>query len=226
MSSVEADFADERGRARDDAQGRAQDRIQGSDQIVLRVLDAVERDPSVTQRSLSRELGIALGLTNTYLRRCVRKGLIKVGQVPARRFAYYLTPQGFAEKSRLTASYLSHSFSFFHSARVECDELYRVAVERGQRRLALLGGGDLADIASLVAREHAVEIAGIVSWSGEGGSLADGVAADGVIVTSLLGSQAAYDAACAAFGTQRVHVPRLLRVRTAAFGLKSTEMAS
>ena len=64
--------------------------------IVLSVLDVVERDPSVTQRSVARELGIALGLANAYLKRCVRKGLIKVSQVPRRRYAYYLTPQGFA----------------------------------------------------------------------------------------------------------------------------------
>src|SRR4051794_31761602 len=73
--------------------------------IVLGVLDAIERDPTVTQRSVALELGIALGLANGYLKRCVRKGLIKVRQAPARRYAYYLTPKGFAEKSRLTASY-------------------------------------------------------------------------------------------------------------------------
>ena len=43
---------------------------EASDEIVLGVLDAVERDPSVTQRSVARELGIALGLANAYLRRC------------------------------------------------------------------------------------------------------------------------------------------------------------
>src|SRR5207302_5164525 len=130
----------------------------GEDEIVLGVLDVVERDPSVTQRSVARELGIALGLANAYLRRCVRKGLIKVGQVPRRRFAYYLTPQGFAEKSRLTATYLSDSFSFFRKARTQCADLFALAAARGQRRLALLGHGDLAEIASLVAREHPVEI--------------------------------------------------------------------
>src|ERR1700694_4672871 len=122
--------------------------------IVLRLLDTVERDPSMTQRSVARELGIALGLANAYLKRCVRKGLIKVNQVPSRRYAYYLTPQGFAEKSRLTAEYLIHSFSFFRRARAQCGELLAVVSDRGQRRLALIGDGDLAEIASLVAHKH------------------------------------------------------------------------
>ena len=65
-----------------------------NDAIVLGVLDAVERNPSVTQRSVARELGIALGLVNAYLNRCLSKGLIKIGQVPPRRYAYYLTPRG------------------------------------------------------------------------------------------------------------------------------------
>jgi ribosomal protein S25 len=66
------------------------------DEIVLGVLDAVERNQHITQRVVANELGIALGLANAYLKRCVRKGLVKISEVPRRRYAYYLTPQGFA----------------------------------------------------------------------------------------------------------------------------------
>ncbi|MFZ9487715.1 MAG: winged helix-turn-helix transcriptional regulator, partial [Alphaproteobacteria bacterium] len=119
----------------------------GGDEIVLGVLDAVERDHAITQRSVAEELGIALGLANAYLRRCVRKGLVKVQQVPRRRYAYYLTPQGFAEKSRLTAQYLSHSFSFFRRARAHRGADLAALRARGWRRMALYGSGDLAEIA-------------------------------------------------------------------------------
>ena len=73
---------------------------------MLGLLTSIERDSPITQRKLAGDLGIALGLANSYLRRCMRKGLIKMSQVPLNRYAYYLTPQGFAEKSRLTAEYL------------------------------------------------------------------------------------------------------------------------
>jgi DNA-binding MarR family transcriptional regulator len=190
------------------------------DAIMLGLLDAVERDPAVTQRSVARELGIALGLANAYLKRCVRKGLIKVGTTPPRRYAYYLTPQGFAEKSRLTARYLANSFSFFRRARTQCAELFAVAAARGQRRLALIGDGDLAEIARLVAREHGVEIVGILSLPAgnvrldfNGGQIG---AADAVMITALSEARTAYDAALAALGAERVHVPALLRLRAAA----------
>src|SRR5215467_8252347 len=99
--------------------------------IVLGLLQSVERDGGQSQRRLASELGIALGLVNAYVRRCVKKGLVKVRAAPTRRYAYYLTPQGFAEKSRLTVEYLSHSFSFFRQARVECGKVLVEARRQG-----------------------------------------------------------------------------------------------
>ena len=77
--------------------------------------------------------------------------------MPRRRYAYYLTPQGFAEKSRLTATYLADSFSLFRMARSQCGDVFAAAAARGQKRLALLGHGDLAEIAHLVARDHGIK---------------------------------------------------------------------
>jgi DNA-binding MarR family transcriptional regulator len=188
------------------------------EQILLGVLDAVERNSAVTQRSVSRELGIALGLANAYLKRCVRKGLIKVSEVPARRYAYFLTPQGFVEKSRLTANYLSYSFAFFRRAREQCGEIFDSAILRGQRRIALLGQGDLAEISMLVAREKNVEIAGVVPTGDAQGIRRDAEAlgnVDAVVVTALDDPRSNSLLAIEVFGANRVHVPELLRVRFA-----------
>src|SRR5881394_1396207 len=129
----------------------------GNPSIVLSVLTSIERDSSITQRKLANELGIALGLANAYLRRCVRKGLIKMSQVPLNRYAYYLTPQGFAEKSRLTAEYLTVSFDFFRRSRGDCAELLQECAARGWTRVALCGAGDLAEVAVLSAGESEIE---------------------------------------------------------------------
>jgi DNA-binding MarR family transcriptional regulator len=200
------------------------------DAIMLELLDAVERDPAVTQRSVARELGIALGLANAYLKRCVRKGLIKVGTTPPRRYAYYLTPQGFAEKSRLTARYLANSFSFFRRARAQCADLFAVAATRGQKRLALIGEGDLAEIARLVAREHPVDIVGVLPLLASQTHLdrlaAAGGGIDAALITALSDSRAACQAAVAAFGAERVHVPALLRVHAAAAAASTSGASS
>src|SRR5882762_11973696 len=102
--------------------------------IMLGLLESVQRGEAHSQRRLASELGIALGLVNAYLKRCITKGLVKVGEAPAKRYAYYLTPYGFAEKSRLTVEYLSYSFSLFRQAKKDCIAVLDTAHARGVSR--------------------------------------------------------------------------------------------
>jgi DNA-binding MarR family transcriptional regulator len=183
----------------------------GNREIVLGLLTSIERDSAVTQRKLAGDLGIALGLANAYLRRCVRKGLVKMRQVPFNRYAYYLTPQGFAEKSRLTAEYLSVSLDFFRRARGDCADLLRDCTAQKWRRVALYGAGDLAEIAILSAGESTIEIICVVDAELAGrrcaglAVVADLAAAqacaapqllDGVILTDTRTPQASFERLC------------------------------
>ena len=91
----------------------------------------------------------------------MRKGLVKIHQAPANRYLYYLTPKGFSEKSRLTARYLSVSFAFYRKAGDSCRDAFQRCEKHGWKRVVLCGVSDLAEIASLRALEHDIEIAGI-----------------------------------------------------------------
>lgn len=134
--------------------------------ILLGLLAAVERDAEQTQRGLARELGIALGLTNAYLKRCVRKGLVKVRTAPVRRYAYYLTPRGMTEKGRLTAQYLTDSLSFYRRARAACTRLTDDLAATGRRRVALVGAGDLAEVVMLSAADSGLTVTAIIDPTG------------------------------------------------------------
>ncbi len=129
--------------------------------LTLEILDTVQRNEQLSQRHLSRELGVALGLANSYLKRCVRKGWVKVQQAPANRYLYYLTPTGFAEKSRLTAEYLSTSLGFYREAGNSCARLLDQCTNNDWRRLLLCGVSDLAEIATLRAMEREFTIVGL-----------------------------------------------------------------
>lgn len=131
------------------------------ERITIGVLRAVEADSSVSQRSMAAGLNIALGLTNAYLKRCIHKGWVKVQKVPANRYAYYLTPRGFSEKSRLTASYLARSFQFYRRARNQVDGLFEQARANGIQRIAVAGSGELAEVALLCALQFEIEIVGV-----------------------------------------------------------------
>jgi DNA-binding MarR family transcriptional regulator len=194
------------------------------DRIVLGLLESVERDGAKSQRHLAGELGIALGLVNAYLRRCVKKGLIKMKEAPARRYAYYLTPRGFSEKSRLTVEYLSLSFSFFRRARADCCEVLAAAQSRGWKRIALAGISDLAEIATICALERDIEIVAVVDARSSLSRFVslpvrasfEGIEAkiDGVIVTDLITASTTFAAATARLGEDRVLAPSLLGLRT------------
>jgi DNA-binding MarR family transcriptional regulator len=132
---------------------------QREEALTLELLEAIEQRDDVTQRHLASRMGVALGLTNSYLKRCVRKGLVKVQQAPANRYLYYLTPKGFAEKSRLTGEYLSYSFAFYRRASRSCAEILEQCRDAGHRRIGLYGASDLAEIAALQAIELRLEVA-------------------------------------------------------------------
>jgi DNA-binding MarR family transcriptional regulator len=194
-----------------------------NERIVLDLLSSVESDGARSQRHIAAELGIALGLVNAYLKRCVKKGLVKVHDAPARRYAYYLTPQGFAEKSRLTVQYLSDSFSFFRKAKGDCARVFEEATARGFMRLLLAGKSDLAEIAILCAVEAGVTVVAIVDPRSEVARFVGvevrktypdaNAAFDAVIVTDVARAQASYDAAVEACGAERVLAPALLGLR-------------
>ncbi len=130
------------------------------EQLVLELLDAVGKKNDVSQRHLALHLGVALGLANSYLKRCIRKGFIKISEAPANRYLYYLTPTGFTEKSRLTAKYLSSSFAFYRKAGESCIRVLETCERNGWKQVTLCGISDLAEIAALRAQERDIGIVG------------------------------------------------------------------
>jgi DNA-binding MarR family transcriptional regulator len=194
-----------------------------NDRIVLGLLQAVERESGQSQRRLAAELGIALGLVNIYLKRCVNKGLLKMAQAPARRYAYYLTPQGFAEKARLTLEYMSYSFEFFRRARADCASVFEAARSQGFSRVVFAGVSDLAEIARICALEAGIQITAVVDQQSSLSTfLGVSVVASfekvegefqAVVITNLKAAQETFEAAVEWVGIDRVLVPSMLGVR-------------
>jgi DNA-binding MarR family transcriptional regulator len=187
--------------------------------IILGLLQSVERDGAQTQRHLASELGIALGLVNAYLKRCVSKGLVKVRGVPTRRYAYFLTPQGFAEKSRLTIEYVSYSFSLFRQAKKDFISVFETARSRDFLDVILIGVSDLAEIAAICALDSGVTIAGVMDDASTltrfvgvpvFKSFEDIPHIDALVLTDLGATRETIDAAIRRFGAERVLVPDLL----------------
>jgi DNA-binding Lrp family transcriptional regulator len=178
----------------------------------LQLLEAVEQNARVTQRGLASHMGIALGLTNIYIKRLVRKGCIKCVSVQSNRIAYLITPRGLAEKARLTYEFMQYSLHLYKDARRHLHAVVRERAAEGQR-LAIYGSGEAAELAYLSLRELGIEpvaIFGDVEGTFLGMPVRDirdhaAVAFDLVIVASLEPrSRAAEQAVAAGIAAERL----------------------
>ena len=132
------------------------------DLLLLRELD---RDGGATQRTLAIKLGVALGLTNLYLKRLARKGYIKITTIQRNRIRYLLTPQGFTEKSRLTYLYMQYSLSYYRDMRTRLKEMMATCDASYGQRVVIYGTTELAELAYLSLRELNIDCVGFIDGS-------------------------------------------------------------
>jgi len=130
-------------------------------QLTLELLQAIEQNDDISQRHMAQKMGVALGLANSYLKRCVKKGWIKVSTAPANRYLYYLTPTGFAEKARLTADFFTTSLALFRQSGDEYSRIFENRAALGEERVLLAGLSDLTEIAIMRSMQSDIEVIGI-----------------------------------------------------------------
>ena len=128
----------------------------------LLLLDEISKGEPMSQRDLSRKLNVALGLVNSYIKNLVSKGYITIKAIPAKRYAYYLTPKGFAEKTRLTYHHLQNFTNLYREARRDFKELFSRLYEEGVKSVVFAGADESAEIAYLSLQEFDIKFAGIV----------------------------------------------------------------
>jgi DNA-binding MarR family transcriptional regulator len=165
----------------------------------LEILTAIGEGRPVTQRALAQRLGVALGLTNLYVKRLAKKGCIKVLEFPRKpaarkRLTYLLTPKGLAEKTRLTYEHMAYSLKLYQRARETLRESLGALRDNGVQRIALYGTGEPAELAYLTLRELGIEPVGVYAREAGGDFLGFKVRAlaelsgedvEGVVVASF-----------------------------------------
>jgi len=161
----------------------------------LQLLSEISGDEPLSQRELSRRLGIAVGLVNSYLKNLVSKGFVRVKNFPSNRYAYLLTPQGLAEKSRLAYQHLSYFTSLYTVARQDYLSLFRRLEDSGVREVVFCGVDEVAEVAYLSLQETGLELVAVLDDGRQGDlffgipvmALADGLRNAGttVVISSL-----------------------------------------
>ena len=128
----------------------------------LRLLDEISKGETMSQRDLSKKLNVALGLVNSYIKNLVSKGYVTIKEIPSKRYAYYLTPKGFTEKTRLTYHHLQNFTNLYREARRDFKELFSNLYKEGAKSVVFAGADESAEIAYLSLQEFDIRFAGIV----------------------------------------------------------------
>jgi|GEM_PF-701517 len=118
-----------------------------------RVIDEVSKNNHLTQREVSRKVGISLGMANLILKRLAGRGYIKVKGLNRRGLHYILTPKGFAEKTEKSYHYFLMTINSLKKMKRKVQEVVLEEYSRGQRKFIILGKGELADLVEISLRD-------------------------------------------------------------------------
>jgi DNA-binding MarR family transcriptional regulator len=132
----------------------------------LQFLEEIEQNPKVSQRELSNKFGIALGVTNACIKRMARRGLIRLKGFPPRRIAYYLTPKGFAEKSKLMLHFFSYNIQHYAEMKKLISKKLLEMQQGGVKRVAFFGVSDEMEIAYITLQGSDMKLVGIADGDG------------------------------------------------------------
>jgi DNA-binding MarR family transcriptional regulator len=127
----------------------------------LQFLGEIEQNPKISQRELSHKFGIALGVTNACIKRMAQRGLIKLKGIPPRKIAYYLTPKGFSEKTKLTLSFFSYNIRHYAEMKKQISKKLLEVQNSGIKRIAFYGISDKMEVAYITLQGLDMELVGI-----------------------------------------------------------------
>lgn len=166
------------------------------------LLDEISRNNEITQRDLSKRLGIALGLINSYIKNLASKGYITVAAIPKKRYKYYLTPQGFIEKTRMTYHHLQNFTNLYKVARQDFHRLFHNLHKDNVKKVVFCGSDEVAEIAYITLQEFGIELIAVVDSKNESKSFLGqtirpiehlkAIEYDRVIITSFLKQEELY----------------------------------
>lgn len=95
--------------------------------VRFRILRLLQENPEMSQRELAKAVGVSTGGIHYVLNALVEKGMLKLSNFTAaedkRRYAYKLTPQGIAEKARLTRRFMIRKLAEYEALKAEIDEV-------------------------------------------------------------------------------------------------------
>ena len=110
------------------------------------ILDLIEKDRHITQREISKTIGVAVSMVNQYLDDYEKKGLIKLKRHSTKTVEYFITKKGMERRKLLNIWYLKSSHEVYLSAKDNIIKFLNQIIHKGFKKILLYGAGEVAEI--------------------------------------------------------------------------------
>lgn len=118
------------------------------------ILSEIAGNENISQRELSKKLGISLGSVNILINKMIKEGFIKIEHVSQKQVLYMLTPVGMMEKAKKTVSYLKVHYRAIYETKEKVKYLLDNLEENYDAIFILLPKDEMGEIIKVAIDEY------------------------------------------------------------------------
>ena len=187
----------------------------------LQFLEELEKNPTISQRELSKKFNIALGVTNACIKKLARKGWVRIRGLNHRQIYYHLTSEGMGMKAKLTLKYLAYNVRLYTDLKNLFARKLLEMEKKGVKSVVFYGIGDEMEVAYVTLQGVNLDLVGIVDDDEEKQGMKlfgyrvkrveeiPSLRPDGVLITSLTDADRIFEGLKRLIDTKEIHVERL-----------------
>lgn len=117
------------------------------------IMAEIVDNKKITQRELSKKLGVSVSTVNVLINKMIREGLIKMTQVSNKQVLYILTPTGLMEKARKTISYLKIHYRVIYETKENIKLILDNLSQEYKVILILLSDDEMSEVLRIAFNE-------------------------------------------------------------------------
>ncbi len=118
------------------------------------IMSEVAENENITQRDLSRKLGVSVSTVNILMNKMIREGLIKMNQVSQKQVLYMLTPVGMMEKAQKTVRYLKAHYRAIYETKEKIKSILDYLNRENDVIYVLMYNDEMGEMLNIAIHEY------------------------------------------------------------------------
>lgn len=118
------------------------------------IISEVAENENITQRELSKKMGVSVSTVNMLMNKMIREGFIKMTQVSQKQVLYMLTPNGMMEKAQKTVKYLKAHYKAIFETKEKIKSFLNRLTLANDVIYVLICNDEMSEILAIAVHEY------------------------------------------------------------------------